>query len=203
MRDGFAPWAIGRRTRASFRTASQTLPTSPTNGLKFGLWIDWTQAGTSNETGALNVHDPAIRDWLIADPPVDWRHREPFKGVTIDIGLPAANAGPRANSNASSAIITSICSSTTAISWRKAVRAPITPLRRRIPQRCEPTRTRDSYGSGLQLDRCELSRDAGLLRNLPGAAATPACCSRSAMMAAAWWIRQRRPWRLFFHDGHL
>ena len=61
-------------------------------GLKFGLWIDWTQAGASNETGALSVHDPAIRDWLIADPPADWSAREPFKGITIDIGLPAASA---------------------------------------------------------------------------------------------------------------
>ena len=39
------------------------------HGLKFGLWLDWTQAGTSSEATALNVHDPAIRDWLIADPP--------------------------------------------------------------------------------------------------------------------------------------
>jgi Melibiase/Glycosyl hydrolase family 36 C-terminal domain len=61
-------------------------------GLKFGLWIDWTQAGTSTEPGALNVHDPGIRDWLIADPPEDWVNKEPFKGITIDIGLPAAGA---------------------------------------------------------------------------------------------------------------
>lgn len=59
-------------------------------GLKFGLWIDWTQAGTSKEPGALNVHDPAIRDWLIADPPASWKHIEPFKGITIDLGVPAA-----------------------------------------------------------------------------------------------------------------
>jgi hypothetical protein len=58
--------------------------------LKFGLWIDWTQAGTSNEPGALNVHDPAISDWLIADPPAGWKHSEPFKGITIDLGVPAA-----------------------------------------------------------------------------------------------------------------
>jgi alpha-galactosidase len=62
------------------------------HGLKFGLWIDWTQAGTSTEPGALNVHDPAIRDWLIADPPAGWANKEPFKGITIDIGLPAAKA---------------------------------------------------------------------------------------------------------------
>jgi hypothetical protein len=60
------------------------------HGLKFGLWVDWTQAGTSTEPGALNVEDPAIRDWLIADPPAGWKHREPFKGITIDLGVPAA-----------------------------------------------------------------------------------------------------------------
>ena len=62
------------------------------HGLKFGLWIDWTQAGTSHEPGALNVDDPVARDWLIADPPSDWKHSEPFKGITIDLGLPAAKA---------------------------------------------------------------------------------------------------------------
>jgi hypothetical protein len=61
-------------------------------GLKFGLWIDWTQAGTSTEPGALNVRDPKIRDWLIADPPAGWANKEPFKGITIDIGVPAARA---------------------------------------------------------------------------------------------------------------
>ena len=60
------------------------------HGLKFGLWLDWTQAGTSGEPGALNVHDPATRDWLIADPPPGWKHVEPFKGITIDLGVPAA-----------------------------------------------------------------------------------------------------------------
>ena len=61
-------------------------------GLRFGLWIDWTQAGTSKEPGALNVYDPAIRNWLIADPPAGWKHSEPFKGITIDLGVPGAKA---------------------------------------------------------------------------------------------------------------
>jgi len=60
------------------------------HGLKFGLWIDWTQAGTSQQPGALNALNPAVRDWLIADPPAGWKHDEPFKGITIDLGLPAA-----------------------------------------------------------------------------------------------------------------
>jgi Melibiase/Glycosyl hydrolase family 36 C-terminal domain len=61
-------------------------------GLKFGLWIDWTQAGTSTAAGALTVDDPTVRDWLIADPPSGWKHSEPFKGITVDLGVPAAKA---------------------------------------------------------------------------------------------------------------
>ncbi len=58
-------------------------------GLRFGLWTDWTQAGTSREPGALNVYDPQTRDWLTTDPPPDWK-TEDFKGITVDIGVPAA-----------------------------------------------------------------------------------------------------------------
>ncbi len=61
-------------------------------GLKFGLWMDFTQAGTSEEAGALNVNNPATRDWLIADPPAGWKHSEPFKGITVDLGVAAAKA---------------------------------------------------------------------------------------------------------------
>jgi hypothetical protein len=56
--------------------------------MKFGLWVDWTQAGTSPRPGALNALDGATRGWLIADPPAAWQHREPFKGITADLGLP-------------------------------------------------------------------------------------------------------------------
>jgi hypothetical protein len=62
------------------------------HGLRFGLWIDWTQAGVSKEPGSLNVYDAATRDWLIGDPPAGWKHDEPFKGITIDLGVPAAQA---------------------------------------------------------------------------------------------------------------
>jgi alpha-galactosidase len=61
-------------------------------GLKFGLWVDWAQAGTSHAPGALTVDDPARRDWLIADPPPGWRHTESFKGITVDLGVPQAAA---------------------------------------------------------------------------------------------------------------
>src|SRR5205823_1131063 len=61
------------------------------SGLKFGLWVDWTQAGLSNEPGALNVHDPIVRDWLVSDVPANWK-TEAFKGQTIDLGVPKAHA---------------------------------------------------------------------------------------------------------------
>jgi hypothetical protein len=58
-------------------------------GLKFGLWVDWTQAGLSTEAGALNARDPKVREWMVTDIPADWKP-EPFKGQTIDLGVPEA-----------------------------------------------------------------------------------------------------------------
>ncbi len=59
------------------------------HGLKFGIWVDWTQAGLSARPGALNARDPKVRDWMVTDIPADWKP-EPFKGQTIDIGVPEA-----------------------------------------------------------------------------------------------------------------
>ena len=59
------------------------------HGLKFGLWVDWTQAGLSTEPGALNARDTRVRDWMVSDIPADWKP-EPFKGQTIDLGVPDA-----------------------------------------------------------------------------------------------------------------
>jgi len=59
------------------------------HGLKFGLWVDWTQAGLSTQPGALNARDPKVRDWMVTDLPADWKP-EPFKGQTIDLGVPEA-----------------------------------------------------------------------------------------------------------------
>ena len=58
-------------------------------GLRFGIWVDWTQAALDTEPGALNVRDPKVRDWLVSDLPPDWKPEE-FKGQTIDLGVPAA-----------------------------------------------------------------------------------------------------------------
>ncbi|MGC2404480.1 MAG: glycoside hydrolase family 36 protein [Acidobacteriaceae bacterium] len=57
-------------------------------GLKFGIWVNWAQAGADSNPGALNAHDPAIRDWLVADAPPDWKPQE-FVGRTMDLGVPA------------------------------------------------------------------------------------------------------------------
>jgi hypothetical protein len=60
-------------------------------GLKFGLWVDWTQAGLDTEPGALNARDPKVRNWMVSDLPWNWKP-EPFKGQTIDLGVPEAHA---------------------------------------------------------------------------------------------------------------
>lgn len=64
--------------------------TAHRDGLRFGLWVDWTQAGLDKDPGALNARNPAVRDWLVADVGPDWK-TEDFKGQTIDLGDPAAS----------------------------------------------------------------------------------------------------------------
>ena len=59
------------------------------DGLRFGLWVDWAQAGLDSSPGALNARDPFVRDWLVNDLPPEWRPEE-FKGQTIDLGVSAA-----------------------------------------------------------------------------------------------------------------
>jgi hypothetical protein len=59
-------------------------------GMKFGLWVDWAQAGPDTTPGALNLRDPTVRNWLVADVGPDWKPQE-FKGQTIDLGVPAAH----------------------------------------------------------------------------------------------------------------
>ena len=58
-------------------------------GLRFGIWVDWTQAGLDTLPGALNVHDPKVRGWMVTDVGPEWKPEE-FKGQTIDLGVPAA-----------------------------------------------------------------------------------------------------------------
>jgi alpha-galactosidase len=58
--------------------------------LKFGLWVNWAEAGIDKNPGALNVFNPATRDWLVADVPPDWKP-DPFVGRTVDLGVPAVH----------------------------------------------------------------------------------------------------------------
>jgi hypothetical protein len=58
-------------------------------GLRFGIWVDWTQAALDTAPGALNVRDPKVRDWMVSDLSPNWKP-EDFKGQTVDLGAPAA-----------------------------------------------------------------------------------------------------------------
>jgi hypothetical protein len=60
-------------------------------GMKFGLWADWSQAGLDKAPGSLNIRDPKTRAWLTTDLPASWKPEE-FKGQPIDIGDPPAKA---------------------------------------------------------------------------------------------------------------
>jgi alpha-galactosidase len=60
------------------------------HGLRFGIWVDWTQAGVDDQPGALNLRGTNVHDWTVSDLPADWKP-ELFKGQTIDLGVPAAH----------------------------------------------------------------------------------------------------------------
>jgi hypothetical protein len=59
------------------------------SGLRFGLWVDWSQAGLDTSPKALNVRNSEVNDWLVNDLSSTWKPEE-FKGQTIDLGVPAA-----------------------------------------------------------------------------------------------------------------
>jgi hypothetical protein len=59
-------------------------------GLRFGLWVDWAQAGVDTDAGALNVRDLKVHNWMVTDVARGWKPEE-FKGQTIDLGVPAAH----------------------------------------------------------------------------------------------------------------
>jgi alpha-galactosidase len=60
------------------------------SGIRFGLWVDWAQAGLGTSPTALNVRNPEVKGWLVNDLAPDWKPGE-FKGQTIDLGVPAAH----------------------------------------------------------------------------------------------------------------
>jgi alpha-galactosidase len=57
------------------------------HGLKFGMWVDWSQAGIDSQPGALNANDPKVKNWLVADVPPGW-HPADFVGRATDLGFP-------------------------------------------------------------------------------------------------------------------
>lgn len=59
------------------------------HGLKFGIWVDWAQAGVSDAPGAASVRKESMSDDLIADTPSGWKPDD-FVGRTMDLGVPAA-----------------------------------------------------------------------------------------------------------------
>lgn len=58
-------------------------------GLKFGLWVNWAEAGSSFTSGSASVNNPRVKSWLVADTPKEWKPDE-FIGRTIDLGAPEA-----------------------------------------------------------------------------------------------------------------
>jgi hypothetical protein len=62
-------------------------------GLKFGLWVGWTQGGIqpddADPTRILNVHSPGRSDWFTQDYPPDWKPAD-FTGANLCLANPAA-----------------------------------------------------------------------------------------------------------------
>ena len=62
-------------------------------GLKFGLWVGWTQGGIATDpTGRLanlSVFDPQMKDWFTRDYPPDWQPSD-FTGADVCLADPRA-----------------------------------------------------------------------------------------------------------------
>lgn len=60
-------------------------------GLKFGLWVGWTQGGSDRNAGpqVLSVFNPIQKNWFGGDTPEDW-HNWDFTGVTACMGSAGA-----------------------------------------------------------------------------------------------------------------
>ena len=58
-------------------------------GLRFGIWVNWAEAGISRTPGSASIDDTTVRSWLVADTPKGWKPDE-FIGRTMDLGAPAA-----------------------------------------------------------------------------------------------------------------
>lgn len=62
-------------------------------GLKFGLWVGWTQGGNSADPDRrheiLSVRDPVMAPWFCQKYGTDWKPNE-FSGATVCLGEPRA-----------------------------------------------------------------------------------------------------------------
>ncbi|HZL37120.1 MAG TPA: glycoside hydrolase family 36 protein [Tepidisphaeraceae bacterium] len=62
-------------------------------GLKFGLWVGWTQGGDlrggSGPQRPMSVFDPTMRDWFPKDAAPNWKPQD-FTGTTVCLGDPPA-----------------------------------------------------------------------------------------------------------------
>jgi alpha-galactosidase len=56
-------------------------------GLKFGLWVGWTQGGhtTGSDPSVLSVFNPDMKDWFTHDYKPDWKTAE-FTGADVCLG---------------------------------------------------------------------------------------------------------------------
>jgi hypothetical protein len=60
-------------------------------GLKFGLWVGWTQGGDRADAAhrILSVRDPNMASWFPTNYPADWKPAD-FTGATVCLGDPRA-----------------------------------------------------------------------------------------------------------------
>lgn len=69
------------------RGLSKTADYAHSKGLKFGLWVGWTQGGSLRDTGdeALSVFNPKQKNWFGNEYPQDWKNWD-FSGATVCLG---------------------------------------------------------------------------------------------------------------------
>ena len=62
-------------------------------GLKFGLWVGWTQGGSSksDDPNVLSVFNPSQKEWFGRDLPSDWKNQE-YIGEPVCLGQKDARA---------------------------------------------------------------------------------------------------------------
>ena len=158
--------------------------------LKFGIWVDWTQAALDTEPGALNAHDPKSARLDGGRLPPDWKPER-------SKDRPSTSECPRRKTSAQSEVKRIVEDYHLDMLEHDGYLVAQGCARTDHPH-APPDRAnwiRDARGrqrfrvDEFKLHRCELSRGPRLLRHLFAAAqaASRICCSKSATMAGAWW----------------